>query len=448
MADLDLSELNLPFNLDAEQAVLGSMLVDPTTVSAVTAKLKYPEQFKVQLHSELYSVIYRMSISGEQIDIVTVIEAAVRQGVFANADEAKTYLLKLAEAAISPSSIDSYVSIINDKFMVRQLMTASKEIFDLAASGTEEVSALLDFAEKKIFDIREEKDIDGLTHIKPLMAQQLDLLTELSEHPESAKNTGLNTGYNKLDKMIYGLNPSNMLIIAARPGIGKTTFAVNIAVNVAKKYLDKKICIFNLEMSKEELASRILSSEARITSEDMKTGNIKASKWKDIGEAVDVLSRVGIYIDDTAAISIGAMKAKLRRMKNLGLVIIDYLQLMSTGRRDGNRVNEISEITRSIKIMAKELNVPVIALSQLSRDSEKRPDKRPVLSDLRDSGSIEQDADVVMFLYREGAHNQEAQYPNACECIVAKNRHGETGTVPLNMDGQHYRFTGVDFAHE
>ena len=283
MADIELSELNLPFNLDAEQAVLGSMLVDPTTVTVVTAKLRYPEQFKVQLHRDLYSVIYRMSISGEQIDIVTVMEASVRQGIFANGDEAKTYLLKLAEAAISPSSIDSYLSIIIDKYMVRQLMIASKEIFDLAASGTEETPALLDFAEKKIFEIRQEKDIDGLTHIKPLMAQQLDVLTELSENPESAKNTGLKTGYNNLDKMIYGLNPSNMIVLAARPGIGKTTFAVNIAVNVAKKYLDKSIVIFNLEMSKEEIASRILASEARISSEDMKTGNIKPSKWRDIG---------------------------------------------------------------------------------------------------------------------------------------------------------------------
>lgn len=447
MADFDLSELNLPYSLDAEQAVLGSMLVDPTTVADVTAKLS-PQHFKVQLHSDIFSVIYRMSIAGEQIDIVTVIEASVRQSVFENADEAKTYLLKLADTAISPSSIDSYVSIISEKFMVRQLMTASKEIFDLAASGTEEVQALLDFAEKKIFDIRQEKDIDGLTHIRPLMVQQLDVMTELAENPESAKNTGLKTGYDKLDQMIHGLNPSNMLIIAARPGIGKTTFAVNIAVNVAKKYLDKKICIFNLEMSKEEIASRILASEARIASDAMKTGNIKPSQWSDIGQAVDVLSRVGIYIDDTAAISIGSMKAKLRRMKNLGLVVIDYLQLMTTGRRDGNRVAEISEITRSIKIMAKELNVPVIALSQLSRDSEKRKEsKRPVLSDLRDSGSIEQDADVVMFLYREGANDPTAQYPNACQCIVAKNRHGQTGDIPLNWDGQHFRFMGVDFTH-
>ncbi|MBD5115838.1 MAG: replicative DNA helicase [Ruminococcaceae bacterium] len=446
MPAIDLSEINLPFNLDAEQAVLGSVLVDPTTVSSITARL-HPEHFKVQLHSDLFSVIYQMSISGQQIDIVTVMENAVRQGVFENSDEAKTYLVKLAETAINPSGIESYISIITDKYMIRQLMIVSKEIFDLAAAGTEETSALLDLAEKKIFDIRDDKDLQGLTHIKPLVTQQLETLSELSENPESAHGTGLSTSYSNLDKIIYGLNPSDFILIAARPGMGKTSFGTNIAANVAKNYRTKKICIFSLEMSKEQIAARILQSEARISSDAMRTGNIPDNKWTDIGEAVDVLSQVEIYIDDTANISLGEMKAKLRRMKNLGLVIIDYLQLMSTGRRDGNRVAEISEITRSLKIMAKELNVPVISLSQLSRGPEQRPDKRPMLSDLRDSGSIEQDADIVMFLYRDGYYNKEAEYPNACECIVAKNRHGETGTVPMNWEGEYTRFTGVDYTH-
>ena len=446
MAGIDLSELNLPFNLDAEQAVLGAMLVDPASVSAVTAKLS-PEHFKVQLHHDLYSTVYSMSISGEQIDIVTVMETAVKRGIFESGDEAKSYLLKLAEAAISPSSIDSYISIISDKYMVRQLMTVSKEIFDLAASGTEETPALLDFAEKKIFDIRDDKDLDGLTHIKPLVTQQMETLAELSENPESLKGVGLSTSYKYLDNLIFGLNPSDLILIAARPGMGKTSFATNIATNVAKLHNSREICIFSLEMSKEQIAARILSSEARVTSEQMRTGQIRDKQWGDIGQAVDVLSHLAIYIDDTANISIGEMKAKLRRKKNLGLVVIDYLQLMSTGRRDGNRVAEISEITRNLKVMAKELNVPVIALSQLSRSPEQRPDKRPLLSDLRDSGSIEQDADIVMFLYRDGYYNKEAQYPNACECIVAKNRHGNTGTVPMNWDGQFTRFTGVDFNH-
>ena len=446
MAGPELSELNLPFNLDAEQAVLGSMLVDPDTVHDVVAKLS-AGHFKVQLHSDLFSVISGMSITGEDIDIVTVMETAVRKGIFENGDEAKAYLLKLADAAISPSSIESYISIICDKYTVRQLMTVSSEIFDLASAGTEETSALLDFAEKKIFDIRDGRDVDGLTHIKTLVTQQLDVLTELSENPDSFKGSGLSTSYKNLDNIIFGLNPSDLILIAARPGMGKTSFATNIAANVGKKYPNKTICIFSLEMSKEQIAARILQSEARISSDQMRTGIINDKQWMDIGQAVDVLSQVEMYIDDTASITVGAMKAKLRRMKNLGLVVIDYLQLMSTGRRDGNRVLEISEITRNLKIMAKELNVPVIALSQLSRGPEQRPDKRPMLSDLRDSGSIEQDADIVMFLYRDGYYNKEAQYPNACECIVAKNRHGETGTVAMNWNGQITRFTGVDFTH-
>lgn len=445
-ATIDLSEINLPFNLDAEQAVLGAVLVETPSVSEITANLR-PEHFKIQLHSDLFSVIYQMSISGQQIDIVTLMENSLRQGIFESDEEAKSYLMKLADSSITPSTIESYIKIIRDKYMVRQLMTISKEIFDLAAAGTEETSVLLDLAEKKIFDIRDEKDLHGLTHIKPLVTQQLEALSELAENPESAHGSGLSTSYSSLDKIIYGLNPSDFILIAARPGMGKTSFATNIAANVAKNYKNQKICIFSLEMSKEQIAARILQSEVRLSSDALRTGIIPDSKWTDIGEAVDVLSQVEIYIDDTANISLGEMKAKLRRMKNLGLVIIDYLQLMSTGRRDGNRVAEISEITRNLKIMAKELNVPVISLSQLSRGPEQRPDKRPMLSDLRDSGSIEQDADIVMFLYRDGYYNKEAEYPNACECIVAKNRHGETGTVPMNWEGEYTRFTGVDYTH-
>lgn len=445
---ITLDNLNnaLPFNMEAEQAVLGSVLADPSTVDDITARL-HPEHFKIQLHRDLYSVIYQMSINGSKIDVVTVGENALRQGVFESSSDAGTYLMGLANNALNPTLINDYIDIICSKYMVRQLMTVSKEIYDLAASETEETSALLDFAEKKIFDIRDERDLKGLTHIKPLVSQQLDIISELSENPEGSGYVGLRTSFGKLDQIIFGLNPSDLILIAARPGMGKTSFATNIATNVAKNYPNKRVCIFSLEMSKEQIASRILSSEARVTSEEMRTGQFPDSKWNDLGEAVDVLSQVEIYIDDTANIAIGEMKAKLRRMKNLGLVIIDYLQLMSTGRRDGNRVAEITEITRNLKILAKELNVPVICLSQLTRGTEQRPDKRPLLSDLRDSGSIEQDADIVIFLYRDGYYNKEAEYPNACECIVAKNRHGSLGTVPMNWDGQYTRFTGVDHTH-
>ena len=446
MAAIDLADVNLPYNLDAEQAVLGAVLVDPVQFSTLATRL-HPEYFKIQLHCDIYSLMYQMHITGQQIDIITVIEAGVRHGVFENNEDAKAYLIKLADSAISPSSIDAYISIIEEKFMVRQLMMASKEIFDLASAGTEETGALLDFAEKKIFDIRNDKEVKGLTHIRPIIATQINSLMELCENPDSNKISGLHTSFSSLDKYIFGLNPSDLILIAARPGMGKTSFATNIATNVAKLYRNKTICIFSLEMSKEQIVSRILSSEARIASDEMRTGKINSTKWAEIGEAADVLSRLNIYVDDTANISIGEMKAKLRRMKDLGLVVIDYLQLMSTNRKDGNRVNEISEITRNLKIMAKELSVPVITLSQLSRGPEQRPDKRPMLSDLRESGSIEQDADIVLFLFRAGYYNKESENPNGCECIIAKNRHGETSTIGLNWDGQYTRFSEVEYRY-
>lgn len=446
MATLEIADVNLPYNLDAEQAVLGSVLVDPAQFATLATRLQ-PEYFKVKLHSDIYSSMYQMHITGQQIDIVTVIETTVRHNVFENQEDAKAYLVKLADNAISPSSVESYINIIEDKYMVRELMMASKEIFEVASSGSEETSSLLDFAEKKIFDIRNDKEIKGLTHIRPIIATQINTLMELCENPDSDKISGLHTSFSSLDKYIFGLNPSDLILIAARPGMGKTSFATNIATNVAKLYPQKSICIFSLEMSKEQIVARILSSEARITSDEMRTGKINSTKWAEIGEASDVLSQLQIYIDDTANISIGEMKAKLRRMKNLGAVVIDYLQLMSTNRKDGNRVNEISEITRNLKIMAKELSVPVITLSQLSRGPEQRPDKRPMLSDLRESGSIEQDADIVLFLYRGGYYDKEAANPNACECIIAKNRHGETATVGLNWDGQYTRFSEVEYRY-
>lgn len=446
MPDINISETNLPYSLEAEQAVLGSILLDSSLMAAVSDRL-HPEHFHVGLHNELFSVFSQMFISGQPIDIVTVIEISVRQGVFENQGDAKLYLVKLMESAISPSSIESYAHIVEEKFMVRRLMYASREIYDLASGGTEEPQYLLDFAESKIYDIRSDKDIKGLKLIKPVVIEKIKQLSELSANPESGVGLGLNTSFSELDKYIFGLNRSDLIILAGRPGMGKTTFAVNIGMNVAKNYENMKVAIFSLEMSKEQLVGRIISSEAKITPDQMKTGNISRSDWKNISEAAEILTRVEVYIDDTANTSIGEMKAKLRRMKNLGCVVIDYLQLMSTGRRDGNRVNEVSEITRNLKIMAKELNVPVILASQLSRGPEGRTDKRPMLSDLRESGSIEQDADIVIFLYRNSYYNKEDEHPNAAECIISKNRHGETATVGLNFEGQFSRFTTADYIH-
>ena len=376
----------------------------------------------------------------------------MRQGIFETNEQAKEYLTRIMTAVPSISSVSKYAQIVVDKYMVRSLIFAAKEIIDNANEGAEDANTLIDFAEQKIFDIRSGAEIKGLTHISGIVLDRINALNDLYKQAKSgggASITGLSTLYKELDKRIYGLNRSDLIILAARPGMGKTSFAMNIATNVGKKYQDTAIAVFSLEMSKEQIVSRMISSEASLTSEAMKTGVIPDEKWKDIGRAAEVLSRLNIYIDDTPGITVAGIKAKLRRMKNLGLVVIDYLQLMSSTKNyNGNRVVEISDITRNLKIMAKELNVPVITLSQLARGPEQRPDKRPLLSDLRESGSIEQDADIVMFLYRNAYYDKTDPNVNACECIVAKNRHGEPGTVPLGWDGEFTRFTNAEFVRQ
>ena len=306
---------------------------------------------------------------------------------------------------------------------------------------------LLELAEKRIYDIRNENQVKGLTRLNAVIVGILNELSELCANPDKQGIQGLKSGFPSLDKYIHGLNKSDLLIVAARPGMGKTSFAMNMATNVAKYHPEKSICVFNLEMSKEQLVKRMLSSEGRISSELMSTGRFDPAQWRNLADAAFVLSNMNIYIDDSSAITVNEMKAKLRRVDNLGLIVIDYLQLISSGRRDLNRVNEISEMTRNLKIMAKELNVPIIVLSQLARSAEKKDDKRPMLSDLRDSGSIEQDADIVLFLYRDSYYNKEAEDQRACKCIVAKNRHGETNDINMIWDGQYTRFTDVEYVH-
>lgn len=451
MAEYDLSGIAIPYNLDAEQSVLGAVLMDGDAMAELATTLQ-PDHFYVSVNREVYGVMLNMFLSGDRIDVVTVLEAVMRQGVFETQEQAKEYLTRIMTAVPSISSISKYAAIVEDKYMVRSLIFAAKEIIDAANEGAEDANTLIDFAEQKIFDIRSGAEVKGLTHISGIVLDRINALNELYKQASSGGGpsmTGLSTLYKELDKRIYGLNRSDLIILAARPGMGKTSFAMNIATNVGKKYNDRSIAVFSLEMSKEQIVSRMISSEASLTSDSMKTGVIPAEKWKDIGRAAEVLSRLNIYIDDTPGITVAAIKSKLRRMKNLGLVVIDYLQLMSSTKNyNGNRVVEISDITRNLKIMAKELNVPVITLSQLARGPEQRPDKRPMLSDLRESGSIEQDADIVMFLYRNAYYDKTDPNVNACECIVAKNRHGETGTVPLGWDGEFTRFTNAEFVRQ
>ena len=446
MAEYDLSGINLPYNLDAEQSVLGAVIMDGEAMADIATVLQ-PEHFHVQLHKDLYAVMMQMFLSGERIDIVTVLEKIMQQGLFETAEQAKEYLAKLTTAVPSISSVSKYADIVSEKYMTRSLIFAAKDIMDTANAGGEDANTLVDFAEQRIYDIRSGNEVKGLTHISGIVLDRINVLNELSVTAQEGNGpamTGLSTLYTELDKRIHGLNKSDLIILAARPGMGKTSFAMNIATNVGKKYTDKSIAVFSLEMSKEQIVGRMLSSEASLSSDQMRTGNFPQEKWKDIGRAADILSRLNIYIDDTAGVSVASIKSKLRRMKNLGLVVIDYLQLMSSTKNyGGNRVVEIADITRNLKIMAKELNVPIICLSQLARGPEQRPDKRPMLSDLRESGSIEQDADIVMFLYRNAYYDKTDPNVNSCECIVAKNRHGEPGTVPLGWDGQYTRFTNA-----
>ena len=443
MAELEIIESNLPFNVDAEQIVLGSVIVEPELLTKISDVLT-PDHFHLKMHSGIYGVIQKLFVGGGDINIVTVTEHCVRQGVFESQDAARTYLFKLSEMSVEKASIESYAQILDEKYLMRQLITASKDIFDKASSGTEEPSSMLDYAEKRIYDIRNQKEIKGLVHIGPTLREALRGLADIAEHPENANKKGMSSGFPSLDRFIFGLNPSDFILIAARPGMGKTSFAMNIAVNAARMHPEKKVAVFSLEMSREQLVMRMLSSEGKIPSDVLKTGRIEPSQWRSLNEAAEMLNMIELYVDDTANAAIGEMKAKLRRMDNLGLVVIDYLQLMSTGRRDGNRVNEVSEITRSLKILAKELNVPVITLSQLTRGPESRENKRPLLSDLRESGSIEQDADIVLFLYRDAYYTKAEDNLESCECIIAKNRHGETATVNLRWDGQFTRFSDVE----
>lgn len=432
----------LPYNLEAEQSVLGAILIDPACITRVMEYVK-PESFYRPQHQELFSVLTRMFVSSQTIDFITVLEMAKREGIFSTDEDAKIYLTQLAQIVPSTANVESYAKIVQEKSYIRSLILASQKVIDLSRDGSTDARTLLDMAEQSIFDIRQGKEASGLTRIDEIILQTYDRLQKLSGEDKD-KYLGLPTGFAALDSIITGLNKTDLILVAARPGMGKSSFGLNIAAHVATK-TEKQVAVFSLEMGKEQLVSRLLSSEALIQSNSLRTGNLKPDDWVKLAMSAQVLSKAPIYIDDTPGITVAEMKAKLRRFRNLGLVVIDYLQLMSTGKRNENRVQEVSEITRSLKIMAKELDVPVITLSQLSRGPESRTDHRPMLSDLRESGSIEQDADIVMFLYREAYYNQECEEKNTAECIVAKNRHGETDTVKMGWDGQFTRFKSLEY---
>lgn len=443
------SPANLPYSAEAEQAVLGAVIINNAMFDNVMDYIKTSDYFYLSLHKLIFSAMQEMMNFGQAIDFVTLLDKLKQNSGF---DEAtgKTYLVNLIDNCPSPSRAASYAKIVADKYRLRMLITASREIIDDATAAEDDTNVLLDSAEQRIFDIRSDGDKGGLEKLGSVLLQTFDRLDSLNREADESVRP-VSTGIGDLDRVITGLNRSDLIILAARPGMGKTSFALNIARNVACKS-KKAVAFFSLEMSKEQIASRLLSSEALVGGTKLRTGKLTDEEWQRLVPASDILKNANLYIDDTPGITITEMKSRLRRLREVDLVVVDYLQLMSSTRRIDSRVNEISEITRSLKIMAKELNVPVITLSQLSRASEQRPDHRPQLSDLRDSGSIEQDADIVLFLYREGYYDKNgddnAAAPavdmNSGECIVAKNRHGEMNTVKLHWQGEFMRFTGTE----
>ena len=441
--------MNLPFSAEAEQSVLGAILLDSECLTTVMEILPSAEYFHLSNHKAIYSAMINLFVLSKPVDFITVLEQLKSAKDF-DETSIKTYLMQLADIVPSISRVSEYARIVRDKYLVRSLIVSSREIIEDAAQPNEDVSKLIDSAEQRIFDIRDNKNVKGLEKISEVILQTFDRL-DLLNSPESDVYKAIPTGIGALDMTITGLNRSDLILLAARPGMGKTSFALNIAKYVAIK-AKKRVAFFSLEMTKEQLASRLLSMEGLIEGTKLRTGKLSDDEWVRLIEAGDVLGKCDMYFDDTPGITVPEMKAKLRRLKNVDLVIIDYLQLMSGSRRIDNRVQEISEITRNLKILAKEFNVPVITLSQLSRASEQRAEHKPQLSDLRDSGSIEQDADIVLFLYREDYYKngegteEENTDKNSGECIVAKNRHGETRSVPLHWQGEFMRFTSQELS--
>ncbi len=446
--------LNLPYSPEAEQAVLGAIILDNRVLDDVVEALGDAKYFYVATHRVIYSAILDLFNTGKSVDFVTLLETLKMDRQFDDAT-GKTYLMDLAQNCPSISNAKEYAKIIREKYDVRRLINASRDIIDEASAGENEPQVLIDSAEQKIFDIRRD-NTQGLEILSKVILKEFDRLDALNSNSDDLLKP-IPSGIGDLDRVITGLNRSDLILLAARPGMGKTSFALNIARYVAST-AKKTVAFFSLEMTKEQLASRLMSSEALVQGTKLRTGKLSDEEWGRLVAAGDVLSKCEFYLDDTPGITVAEIKSKLRRLRNIDMVVIDYLQLMTSGRRIENRVQEVSEITRNLKILAKEMNVPVICLSQLNRAAEARQDHRPMLSDLRESGSIEQDADIILFLYREGYYakrdggEEEASAPaadeNSGECIVAKNRHGETTTVKLHWQGEFMRFTSVERNYE
>ena len=437
----------MPHSPEAEQAVLGSMLIDAECVKDVMDQLR-PEDFYLRANREIFETIYSMFVYSKPIDGVTVAGEMEKNGLYN--DNTRSYLLQLMEVTPTSANVMEYAKIVRDKALMRAVATAAGDITAMVQEGTGSAGDLLEAAEQKIYAIRRGRNAQSMVTIGVVLQDVMERLAELTA-AGGEKVPGLSTGFSAVDSKINGLNDSDLLLLAARPGMGKTSMALNVALSAAKES-GKTVAIFSLEMSREQLVTRLIATEGLVENTRLVTGNLRESDWVKIAEAASALSRTDIRIDDNPLLTVADMNAKCRRLDNLGLVVIDYLQLMTSAGGKGysgeNRQQAVSDISRMLKIMAKELQVPVLCLSQLSRANEKREDKRPMLSDLRESGAIEQDADIVMFLYRDDYYNEDSEKRNIAECIIAKNRHGETGKVPLRWMQEYTAFGTLESRYD
>ena len=433
----------VPYSAPAEQAVIGSMLIDPRCVPEVLEKLK-PDEFYLQLNRDIYETIYAMFSYAQAIDPVTVLGQMKVRGVYQ--DNCEEYLAEIMRVTPTAANVLEYAAIVRDRALLRRLGEAADEIGKLVYEGNGEAEDMLENAERRIYARRQGRTVGGLVPVASVVQTVFDRMSEASASGSAIP--GIPTGLADLDRMILGLNRGELILIAARPGMGKTSIALNMALHAALNE-HQTVAVFSLEMSREQLVMRLLSRAALIPSQSLLTGQLSDQQWRDASDAAQALSATDIRIDDNPTLTVSDMNAQCRRVPNLGLVVIDYLQLMQSAGSGHSWSNEsrtqaVSDISRMLKIMAKELNVPVICLSQLSRANEARQDKRPMLSDLRESGAIEQDADVVIGLYRDGYYNKESENPNLAEAIILKNRKGQTGTVELLWQPEYTSFTSIE----
>lgn len=446
------SSVIMPYNLEAEQSVLGSILIEPSCMETVVAEIN-AESFFLPQHKAIFSSMMMMYTQSRAIDPVIIADVLAKNGTYDTAG-GRDYLLQLAQSVPSTANIENYVAIVKEQYYLRSLVEISNDIIDKATGSDADASIILESAEQAIYNMRQGRDKNGPTKVSEVIVNDVYNNLALITGEDKEKYKGISSGFGMLDKYLTGLNKSDLILIGARPAMGKTSFALNIAQNIAMG-ARKKCVVFSLEMTKQQLAERLLSAQAGVESQKLKTGELTDSEWERLGAAAGQFNDVELYLDDTSSITVPEIKSRIRRMKNVDCVIIDYLGLISSATKKENRVQEVSEITRNLKMMAKDLNIPVICCAQLSRGTEGHgKNHKPQLSDLRESGSIEQDADIVLFLYREDYYRndvtedkQDEIDANKTELIVAKNRHGATGTIEMTFDKEFTRFRSVDKSH-